>query len=143
MNRWIAGILLFDFTLVHIPAERHTGADGLSQQPKAPEDPEDPGDHEDWIDSANGFTVSVSDPYVPYHHLLTALLSPPLLTFSSLPLLRPNTLFPHPDSYYLSNALSFTSTIPSTPSSSLPDQPTKPPTIPRSEKAISMDQHLN
>jgi len=30
MNRWIATILLFDFKLVHIPAEKHLGADGLS-----------------------------------------------------------------------------------------------------------------
>ena len=87
MNHWIAGILLFNLTLVHVPAEQHTGTDGLSQRPKAPEDPEDPGDHEDWIDSANGFTVSVSNPYVPYCHLLTTLLSPPPLTFYSLPLL--------------------------------------------------------
>jgi hypothetical protein len=31
INRWIAGILLFDFDLVHVPADRHTAADGLSR----------------------------------------------------------------------------------------------------------------
>jgi hypothetical protein len=31
INRWIAGILLFDFELVHIPAERHMAPDGLSR----------------------------------------------------------------------------------------------------------------
>ena len=31
INRWIAGILLFDFDLVHIPTDKHTGADGLSR----------------------------------------------------------------------------------------------------------------
>ncbi|KDQ13320.1 hypothetical protein BOTBODRAFT_97608, partial [Botryobasidium botryosum FD-172 SS1] len=50
INRWIAGILLFDFTLVHVPAERHTGADGLSRRPRAPEDPLQYDDFEDWID---------------------------------------------------------------------------------------------
>ena len=30
INRWIAGILLFDFTLQHVPATAHTAADGLS-----------------------------------------------------------------------------------------------------------------
>jgi hypothetical protein len=30
INRWIAGILLFDFKLVHVPAIHHTAADGLS-----------------------------------------------------------------------------------------------------------------
>jgi len=29
INRWIAAILLFDFKLVHIPAEKHKGLDGL------------------------------------------------------------------------------------------------------------------
>ena len=30
MNRWIAAILLFDFSLIHIPADQHLGPDGLS-----------------------------------------------------------------------------------------------------------------
>jgi hypothetical protein len=30
INRWIAGILLFDFKLVHVPVIHHTAADGLS-----------------------------------------------------------------------------------------------------------------
>jgi len=29
INRWIAAILLFDFKLIHIPAEKHKGLDGL------------------------------------------------------------------------------------------------------------------
>jgi len=29
INRWISAILLFDFELVHIPANKHIGADGL------------------------------------------------------------------------------------------------------------------
>jgi len=57
VNRWIAAILLFDFKLVHVPAERHTGADGLSRRPRADEDP--PADDvealDDWIDSNAGF----------------------------------------------------------------------------------------
>ena len=31
MNRWIAAILLFDFTIVHVPADKHRGPDGLSR----------------------------------------------------------------------------------------------------------------
>ena len=31
INRWIATILLFHFKLVHVPADKHTSADGLSQ----------------------------------------------------------------------------------------------------------------
>ena len=30
INCWIAAILLFDFKLIHIPAEKHQGPDGLS-----------------------------------------------------------------------------------------------------------------
>lgn len=57
INRWIAGILLFDFTLVHVPGERHAGADGLSRRGAAEEDPEEEDDFEDWIDESYAFTV--------------------------------------------------------------------------------------
>ncbi len=40
INRWIAGILLFDFTLRHVAGKDHVSADGLSRRPRAPEDPE-------------------------------------------------------------------------------------------------------
>jgi len=51
INRWIAAILLFDFKLVHIPAEKHKGPDGLSRREPAPgEDELD--DPEDWVDTA-------------------------------------------------------------------------------------------
>jgi hypothetical protein len=30
INQWIAGILIFDFKLVHVPTIHHTAADGLS-----------------------------------------------------------------------------------------------------------------
>jgi hypothetical protein len=46
MNRWVAGILLFNFELVHIPGSRHTGADSLSRRPKAPEDVKEDSDHD-------------------------------------------------------------------------------------------------
>ena len=32
INRWIQGIFLFDFELVHVPAERHKGPDALSRK---------------------------------------------------------------------------------------------------------------
>jgi len=38
MNRWIAGICTFDFTLKHIPGTKHLGPDGLSRRPRAEED---------------------------------------------------------------------------------------------------------
>ena len=64
VNRWIAAILLFDFELVHIPADKHTGADGLSRRPRALEDPDpdDPEDLEEWIDTNAGFFISINSP---------------------------------------------------------------------------------
>ena len=57
VNRWIATILLFQFQLVHVPAAKHTGADGLSRRPRAPEDEDEEEDVEDWIDRVNGFSL--------------------------------------------------------------------------------------
>src|ERR1700734_4510736 len=55
INRWILSILMFHFTLVHVPGAHH-GPDGLSRQrpqPGADPDPED--DFEDWINNVYGF----------------------------------------------------------------------------------------
>jgi hypothetical protein len=55
INRWIAGIFLFDFKLVHIPSTMH-GPDGLSRQPAQPDNPPKPEDnYEDWINRAYRF----------------------------------------------------------------------------------------
>jgi len=50
MNQWIAAILLFDFKLVHIPADRHLGPDGLSCREPVLDEDEYEGDPEEWID---------------------------------------------------------------------------------------------
>jgi hypothetical protein len=61
INRWIMGILLFNFMLKHIPGSRHVGPDGLSRQPHAPEDEdvddEDSEDAEEWIDEVLGYGI--------------------------------------------------------------------------------------
>ena len=64
VNRWIAAILLFDFELVHVPAEKHTRADGLSRRPSADDDnPADDSDElEGWIDSNAGFFIEFHNP---------------------------------------------------------------------------------
>lgn len=60
INRWIAGILLFDFTLRHVPAKQHAAADGLSRRERAPEDPShENDDYEAWIDDANAFSIEL------------------------------------------------------------------------------------
>jgi hypothetical protein len=55
MNRWILGILMFHFTLVHVPGTHH-GPDGLSRRrPQQGDDEEPDDDFDDWIDQVNGF----------------------------------------------------------------------------------------
>ena len=36
INCWIAAMLLFDFKIRHVPADKHTGADRLSRRPRIP-----------------------------------------------------------------------------------------------------------
>ena len=55
INRWIVAILMFHFTLVHVPGSHH-GPDGLSRRRPQPDDePEPEDDFEDWVDQVNGF----------------------------------------------------------------------------------------
>src|ERR1700710_641800 len=78
INRWIAGILLFHFTLVHVPAAKHTGADGLSRRPQSEEDLLMDNDHEDWLDKAYSFAVTLlNDPpaHISSEHSVQAALT--------------------------------------------------------------------
>ena len=50
INRWIQGILMFHFKLIHVPAEKHKGPDALSRRPLAEgEVAED--DDDSWLDN--------------------------------------------------------------------------------------------
>lgn len=50
INHWITAILLFDFKLIHIPAEKHHGPDGLSRHEPTDDEVDEDDDPEDWID---------------------------------------------------------------------------------------------
>ena len=55
INRWILSILMFHFTLVHIPGTHH-GPDGLSRWWPQPGDEEEQEDNfDDWVDQVNRF----------------------------------------------------------------------------------------
>ena len=58
INRWIAAVLLFDFKLVHIPADKHHGPDGLSRREPVEGEEEDD-DPEDWIDHMLSLSIWV------------------------------------------------------------------------------------
>ena len=78
INRWILGILMFHFTLVHVPGTHH-GPDGLSRRRPQPGDEEEPeDDFEDWIDQVNGF-IHFINPLPTYFHFISA--SPPISAY--------------------------------------------------------------
>jgi hypothetical protein len=56
-NRWIAAILLFDFKLVHVLAEKHQGPDGLSRCEPAEGEDDEEDDPEEWIDKTLGLSI--------------------------------------------------------------------------------------
>jgi hypothetical protein len=59
INRWIVGILLFLFKLVHVSVLKHKGVDGLSRRLPVEEDPMEDNDYDDWIDRAYLFTITL------------------------------------------------------------------------------------
>jgi len=59
INQWIMRILLFSFTLVHIPATTHTGADSLSRRQPAEGDIAEEDDHKDWLDCSYSFGIEI------------------------------------------------------------------------------------
>lgn len=59
INRWIQGIMLFDFTLKHVPADSHKGPDALSRRNPQPEDYEDFND--EFLDNI-ALAITTDDP---------------------------------------------------------------------------------
>ena len=63
INRWIAGILMFNFKLRHVSAKDHAPADGLSRRRKSPDDPEIIEESEDEDDVGSAFSMQrLNDP---------------------------------------------------------------------------------
>ena len=50
INRWIQGILLFDFELIHVPATKFKGPDALSRKEQTPEDLANAESDDEWLD---------------------------------------------------------------------------------------------
>ena len=74
-NHWIAAILVFDFKLVHVPADKHKGPDSLSRHEPALGKEEDD-NPEDWVDNAlslSTWVVSWLDPFPTDAHRIDAL----------------------------------------------------------------------
>ena len=74
INRWITTILLFNFKLIHIPAEKHQGPDGLSRCEPIPGEDDDEGDLEEWVDDilSLGIWLDTWNEHHPAHTSKTA-----------------------------------------------------------------------
>ena len=61
VNHWIASILSFHFTLVHV-AGTHYSPDGLSHHPQQPKDAQVDNKEEfsDWVDQLHGFVHQIN-----------------------------------------------------------------------------------
>ncbi|KAJ3474287.1 hypothetical protein NLI96_g12542 [Meripilus lineatus] len=84
MTRWISYIQLFDFEIVHVPASKFKGPDGLSRKRRSSQDSLD-SDAEEFLDEFFGdshptpintsvFGLSFSHPYPPFSPYLEAIL---------------------------------------------------------------------
>jgi hypothetical protein len=60
INHWIAAILLFNFKLVHVPAEKHQGPDGLSRCEHVEGEDAEEDDLEEWIDKTLSLSIWAS-----------------------------------------------------------------------------------
>jgi len=83
MNRWIQGILLFDFKLIHVKAENHKGPDALSRRVPTIEELQEEQETDDWLDdialltSSSQFSTSQHlRSYASFSHSSPTFLSP-------------------------------------------------------------------
>ena len=68
INRWIQGILLFDFELVHVPAEQFKGPDGLSRRTPTQDEREEDENDDSWLDD---IVLFYSQPMDQDHQIFT------------------------------------------------------------------------
>jgi Integrase zinc binding domain/RNase H-like domain found in reverse transcriptase len=123
MNRWILAILMFHFTLIHVPGTHHT-PDGLSRRKPQPGDEEEPeDDFEDWIDNINGF-LHFLNPHPSTYHSITS--SPPIALYLTDDLTNPDDI-------------PLATITPTTPED---NSPISYSDIPRTDSAIDMDRRL-
>jgi hypothetical protein len=122
INRWIVSILMFHFTLVHVPGAHH-GPDGLSRRRPQPGDEQEPeDDFEDWIDKVNGFIHMINP--LPSHNP----------TITSAP----------PVTIHVTDSTREESPPPPDHQPASPEQLQTPySTVPRSEHAITADARLD
>ena len=68
---------MFDFQLIHVPAEKHKGPDALSRRTQAEDEKADP-DDDSWLDSIALLTIAPERDIGPFNLTVT-----PNLTYSA------------------------------------------------------------
>jgi len=96
MNHWITAIWLFNFKLVHVPAEKHLGADGLSCHEPVPSEDNEDDDPEEWVDNVLSLGIWVDSqqhtrPTTKNFEVLVEEPSPLVMTDSTSQNLTPST----------------------------------------------------
>ena len=120
INWWIISILMFHFTLVHVPSLHH-GPDGLSRRKPQPGDKEEPeDDFDNWINNINCFMHFIN----PHPSNSRTMTSTPIITTYALDTVHKDS--PEPDSPHLEND----------------DTVTPYSVVPRSDLACTMDEKL-
>src|SRR6201992_1144812 len=92
INRWIQGVMQFEFELVHVPAYKHKGPDALSRRPFTEEDSAGESDPEAWVDNIALF-AKLEPPQTNHPPPTTPSLTPPaqLTDFQFMDFLDPKT----------------------------------------------------
>ena len=139
INRWIAGILLFQFKLIHVATEKHKGPDGLSHRPPSKLDPPEPEDDEDWLDKAYGFSIELLNapplPIQTYEYPAYST-SSGIIHLSCAHTRRGNPLESESGCTNIFFSLCEITTT------SLQEKSPADPTIPRSDKAVAKDARI-
>ncbi|KIO00961.1 hypothetical protein M404DRAFT_29162 [Pisolithus tinctorius Marx 270] len=94
INHWITGVLLFSFKLMHIPTDKHAGADSLSHCLQSELDLPKDDNYQDWLDHYYSFSIEAVNDCPPptslsnqHHHSLP----PP--TYHQVSLLLPTSFY--------------------------------------------------
>ncbi len=80
INHWIAAILLFNFKLVHVLAQKHQGPDGLSRREPVEGEDDNEDDPKDWIDKMLGLGIWATSTLSAVSHFFSGNISVSVLS---------------------------------------------------------------
>jgi len=130
VNRWIVGIKLFQFELVHVPGCLHTGPDGLSHHATSPNDPiEEDEEVNDWLDRTMTFAIILMNSWPSWSSRLNSSYCPTQATLYQL-----NTYQLNHQKYFPTYLIYLEDEVP---------EEVPPPIIPCSDLAQHSNDHVD